>query len=60
MSGTLTFFIALLGAGVVGAGVGGFLALLLYSLCVVAGDADDYREAYRAGWQAAMAKREES
>lgn len=51
MSGTLTFFIALLGAG-----VGGFLALLLYSLCVVAGDADDYREAYRAGWEAARDK----
>lgn len=51
MSGTLTFFIALLGAG-----VGGFLALFLYGLCVAAGSADDYREAYRAGWDAARDK----
>ena len=53
MSGTLTFFIALLGAG-----VGGFLALLLYSLCVVAGDADDYVEGYWAGVQAAQEREE--
>jgi len=55
MSGTWVFFIALLGAG-----VGGFLALMLYAMCYVAGAADLEREAYLAGWQAAMAKREES
>ncbi|OQA25413.1 MAG: hypothetical protein BWY59_01786 [Verrucomicrobia bacterium ADurb.Bin345] len=37
----------------------GFLALLLYALCYVSGSADLERETYLAGWEAAMAKREE-
>ena len=54
MSSTWLFLVAVLGAC-----VGGFLALLLYALCYVSGSADLEREAYLAGWEAAMAKREE-
>ena len=53
MSGMLTFFVALLGAA-----VGGLLALMIYGLCVVAGDADDYVEGYWAGVQAAQEREE--
>jgi len=54
MSSTWLFLVAVLGAC-----VGGFLALMLYAMCYVAGAADLEREAYLAGWEAAMAKREE-
>jgi hypothetical protein len=49
MSVTWMFLVAVLGAC-----VGGFLALMLYALCYVSGSADLEREAYLAGWEAAM------
>lgn len=54
MSGFGAFVVAMLGAC-----VGAIAGLVLYALCYAAGEADEYREAYLAGWEAAMAKREE-
>jgi hypothetical protein len=51
MSSTWLFLVAVLGAC-----VGGFLALMLYAMCYVAGAADLEREAYLAGWEAARDK----
>lgn len=53
MSGTWVFLIAALGAG-----VGGFLALMLYALCYASGSADLEREAYAQGRQDERAEAE--
>ena len=53
VSGTWVFLIAALGAG-----VGGFLALMLYALCYASGSADLEREAYAQGRQDERAEAE--